>query len=162
MRNLKLAILFFVMLAASVFAIDTKSFKDWEYVCPEKDSKACFLSHIVADKSGKSLVMQVVVGKIKESKSPVIGFQLPPILKSGQEINVALDNDVLMTLDIKNCNEHHCQALGALTHEFLKEFKTSNAGIVQFQSDTDKLVKIYFSLEGFTSAYNYFDKHASV
>ena len=147
---------------AIVFGVETKLFNDWEHVCPDRNSKNCFLSQIITDESGKTMMMQVVVGKIKENKFPIISFQLPPVLKTGDNINVVLENNTAMALDIKNCTKDRCQAYGALSPEFVKEFIGSNAGIVQYQSSPDSISKVYFSLKGFTKAYDYFDKNVKV
>ena len=162
MKQIKFVLLFLLFIPFTVYGFETKTFSDWEYVCPNKDNKNCFLSQIIMDEEGKTVMMQMVVGKIKENKNPIISFQLPPVLKPGTEINVVLQNNTSMLLDVKTCSENRCQAYGALSPDFVKDFKASNAGIVQYQSSPESMSKVYFSLKGFKKAFDYFEKHSKV
>lgn len=162
MKKTKFVFLFLLFAPLTVFGIETKTFSDWEYVCPDKNNKNCFLSQIIMDEEGKTVMMQMIVGKIKENKFPIISFQLPPVLKSGAEINVVLQNNTSMIIQVKNCSQSRCQAYGALSPDFVKDFKASTAGIVQYQSSHDSMSKVYFSLKGFVEAFDYFEKHSEV
>jgi len=135
----------------------SQQFKDWRYEClaqkPAAGSAApkqvCLIQHEV--RNGNSLVLATRVRIIGPQKQTVLFF-LPPALGAKTPIGFSVDQGVMATTEVRQCNAQLCWAAVPVGDYLLAALKAGRelAVIVKPGAGESRLV---VSLSGFTGAF---------
>ena len=138
---------------------DGQKFQDWTVRCEADPANAavkrCYIVQAVVAGEQRQRVMLLAVAYPPNQKEPLATAVLPLGTALRPGIRVAIDDGEPKRYPFSICLPDGCQAPIPLDATLLAAFKKGVAGSVAFRRPPDgRVVKVPFSLKGFTAAVN--------
>jgi invasion protein IalB len=134
-------------------------FQDWTARCKADPANAtlrrCYIVQAVVSGQERKPIMLLVLSYPPSQEKPLMTAILPLGVALRPGIEVAIDDDQPKRYGFSICLADGCQARILLDDALLAAFKKGIAGSVAFRRPPDgRIVKVPFSLKGFTAAVN--------
>lgn len=142
-------------------AMASQVFKDWRYEClaqtasgateaPNAPGQVCLIQHDVRD--GSSLQLAARVRLIGPQRRAVLLLIMPPTLTVNAPVGFSIDQGVVATMNVRQCNTQLCWAAVSIAEYFLASLKAGRQLAVIMKPGGVESRRVVL-LDGFTSAF---------
>lgn len=141
------------------------AFDDWTLKCVTEEtgdsSPRCEISQVVAvdDETRKVEILNLAVSRSRDQarkEAFTLVALTPADIHLPSDFGLSVDDVQLSLSRYRNCNQQGCFVIIPLSGQAIKRLKRGREGAALFRDLAGRVIKITFSLKGFTKAFDSF------